>query len=165
MKRQIVVIVVIAALLPWTRAQSLGSSACSLISNAELEKITGSKLTEQPYLYNFPSGGSSCTYQRGQVQLVVFSGAGHEKKYDDYVRSNYAKIVKNGAPDMTKHPVSGVGSSAYFMSPKTPSAILVVNKGIHTLAIAMVAHNGKPESMQPTLVSIAKTAAARLGLL
>jgi len=146
-------------------ANAAGSSACTLISNAEIEKITGEKLTEQPYLYNFPGGGSSCTYQRGQVQLVVFSGVGHEKRYDEYVKSNFAKLVKNGAPDMKKHPVSGVGGSAYFMSPWMPSAILVVNKGIHTLAIAMVAHNGKPESLQPTLIAIAKTASSRLGIL
>jgi hypothetical protein len=146
-------------------AEPAANSACALITTAELETIVGVKLTEEPYLYNFPGGGSSCTYQRGQVQLVVFSGAGHEKKYEEYVKSNFAKLVKSGAPDMTKHPVSGVGSAAYFMSPRMPSAILVVNKGIHTLAIAMVAHNGKPESLQPVLISIAKKASSRLGLL
>jgi len=158
--------ILLAVILSLTHIGPLSSSACSLITTAELEKITGKNLADQkPYLYNFPGGGSSCTYASAQIQLVVFSGVGSGKKYDDYVRSNYAKMVKNGAPDMTKHPVSGVGSSAYFMSPRVPSAILVVSKGIHTLAISLVASNGKPESVKPTLIAIAKIASARLGLL
>jgi len=157
----------IAALVVSSNAHAVGSSACSLVTMAELEKLTGAKFdkNEQPYLYNFPGGGSSCTYGRSQIQIVVYSGVGSGKKYEEYVKSNYAKLVKSGSPDMTKHAVTGVGSSAYFMSPRMPAAILVVNKGIHTFAVNMVAHNGNPESLKPTLIAVAKVAASRLGLL
>jgi hypothetical protein len=160
-------LVVMAMLMTATKSYALGASACSLVTTAEIEKVTGTKFekTEKPYLYNFPGGGSSCTYAHSQIQLVVYSGAGSEKKYEEYVRSNYAKMVQHGAPDMTKHPVSGVGGSAYFMSPRMPSAILVVHKGLNTFAVQMVAHNNNPESLKPTLIALAKIAATRVGLL
>jgi len=160
-------VVMMAVVLSPARTHALGASACSLVTRAELEKITGTKFdsTEKAYLYNFPGGGSSCTYARSQIQIVVYSGVGSEKKYEQYVKANYAKMQASGAPNMTKHPVSGVGNSAYFMSPRMPAAILVVSKGLNTFAVNMVAHNGNPESLKPALIAVAKIVASRVGLL
>ena len=148
-----------AATNPFSESMS-AASACSLISTSALEKIVGEKMEAKPNAYSLPGGnGSTCTFQGGQIQLMLFSGAGSTKRFQDYLSNSLLRASKTGAPDVTKHPVSGIGSSAYYMNPKPPVALLVVSSGSSTLGISMVAHYGvKAESLKPKLIAIAKSA-------
>ena len=137
--------------------------ACSLVSTAEIERVIGKKLEAKPSVYSLPGDGSTCTYQGGQIQIVVFSGMGSDKKYDAYLANSMKSAARTGAPDQRRFPVSGVGRSAYYTCPKPAVAILVVNTGSHTVGVSMVkSYDMTAESLKPKLMAIAKTAASRL---
>jgi hypothetical protein len=66
--------------------------------------------------------------------------------------------------------VAGIGDSAYLMFMKsgptqepTDHAILVVHQGVHTVAVSLAAERKQsPQSLQPTLTTMAKAALAKL---
>lgn len=138
--------------------------ACSLVTTPEIERIIGKPLEGKPYAYDFPGGdGSTCTYQGGQIQIVVFSGAGSGQKYDSYLANSLKKAARTGAPDLKKYRVSGIGRSAYYTFPKPQVGILVVDVGRHTVGVSMVTSFGvSGETLKPKLLSLAKAAIAKL---
>ncbi|HUQ99045.1 MAG TPA: hypothetical protein VM166_06285 [Gemmatimonadaceae bacterium] len=140
-----------------TSVYSSAAAACSLVTTAEVERAVGHRVEEKPYAYNFPTGGSSCTYARTQVQIVVFSGAGSDQKYNSYLTSSRVTDAK-------KVPVSGIGRSAYFLFPNNKNTVILsVNVGGSTVGVSMVAPFGTPlDTLKPKLMAMARAVAARL---
>ena len=134
---------------------------CSLLTNAEIKQVTGRnnsfELNEEPY-----AAGSVCDFGGGVVTIRIFSGAKAEE--------GIAWTLKNYKVDnMKKNPVAGVGPGAYVMyfKPDNPyqdtAAILVAKAGARMFMMSLAAPDGKTaESVQPQLVTLAKTVAERL---
>jgi hypothetical protein len=136
------------------------SPACALISKDEFASITGRRLDGDADGTQLTNGGSACDYDSGNVTL--FSGPKSEASWDAY--------LKNWKKDKTpRQPVAGVGESAYLMYPAPRDkhegryAVLVVRQGVHTMAVALETQaNETPQSLQPKLMTMAKTALAKL---
>ena len=145
-------------------ARTKGETAiktCSLLTNTEIKEVTGRKnawdLNEEPY-----AAGSVCDYGGGVVTIRIFSGAKAEESID-WTLKNYK--VEN----MKKNPIAGFGSGAYVMYFKPDNqyqdtaAILVARAGARMFMMSLAAPDGKTaESVQPQLVTLAKTVAERL---
>jgi hypothetical protein len=171
-KQSLLLLGVLPFAIAWTDpakpdpASVAGGSACTLVSTAELERITGDSLEAKPYLYSYPDGkGSTCTYMSRQIQLVLFTGTGSEKRYDEYIEGQLSKVPKHIQVDRTRKPASGVGSSAYYLHPNQVTCILVVKKGLNTFAVSMVKRKETVETIDARLLAAAKIAASRMSLL
>jgi hypothetical protein len=134
--------------------------ACKLLSNDEVVKLTGRKSYTPPEGVQLRDGGSSCTWDSG-VNINLFSGPKSAEQHE--------AMVKAFKQDKTpRQAVSGLGDSAYataWMGNKYQGnhAVLVVRKGVHTIGISLEAQGGQtPQSVQPTLMTVAKAALARL---
>jgi hypothetical protein len=145
-------------------ARTKGETAvktCSLLTNAEIRGVTGRKnswdLTDEPY-----EAGSVCDYGGGVVTIRIYSGPRAEESID-WTLKNY-KVA-----NMKKNPIAGFGSGAYVMyfvpdnTYQDTAAILVARAGARMFMISLAAPDGKTaESVQPQLVTLAKTVSERL---
>ena len=137
------------------------SAACALLSNDEVVKITGQRSYQQPTGTQLTNGGSACDYD--DVNLTLFSGPKSGEHYEALLKN----FKKDKAP---RTPVSGIGDSGYLMvqtsgptSAPNRHAVLVVRHGPHTMAVSLEAQKAEmPESLQPKLMSMAKTVLAKL---
>ena len=147
----------------WSTSGAQAPSACSLMTNAEIEKLTGRRFYSDPEPTSLASGaGSACTYGTGKAQIVLFSGPKPQELWNNYLK-NFGKDKE------AKHPVPAAGDGAYIMYPKPRDeyedtiGLLVVHAGPHTLGISLAAAKGEPaESVQPKLVALAKAVVAKL---
>jgi hypothetical protein len=136
------------------------STACALLTDDEIVKISGRRSYSKPEGTKLTNGGSACDYSGANVTL--FSGPKSDESYE--------ALLKNFKKDQTPRvPVAGIGDRAYFMAPKPRDEyegryqMLVVKKGAHTFAIALEAQkNESTESLQPKVMALAKMALARL---
>jgi hypothetical protein len=142
-----------------TRTET-GIKTCSLLSNAEIKQVTGRnqpyELDEAPY-----EAGSLCDFG-GVVTIRLFSGPKADEQIDGTLK-NYK------VPNMKKNPISGFGGDAYVMhfvpadKYQDQAAILVGKSGDRTFMMSLAAPDGKtPESVQPQLITLAKTVSDRL---
>ena len=138
-----------------------GPSACSLLTRADVHKATGKDPYDNPTETPL-AGGTACMI--GDAQLMLFSGPDSWQRYENFLKG--FKADKD-----PRKPVSGIGDRAYILFPaprnsyqrENPSAVLVVQRGPHTLALSQQADRGKPaESTQPVLTSLMKVAIAKL---
>src|SRR5690349_12218578 len=83
------------------------AQACSLLTNAEVTKITGRRLYDDPDETTL-AGGSACTYGGGEAQIILFSGGNSEERFNSFLKG----FGKENEP---KQPVSGIGDSAYVI--------------------------------------------------
>jgi hypothetical protein len=156
--------IALAALLAssaWSASGAQSPSACSLMTKAEIEKFTGT-LYGDPEPTSLVGGGSACTYGGGEAQIVMFPGPKSEELWNNYLK-NFGKDKE------AKHPVPEAGDGAYVIYPKPRDeyedtiGLLVVKAGANTLGISMAAKKGEPgESVQPRLVTLAKTVVAKV---
>lgn len=135
--------------------------ACTLLTNAEIKEQTGRdqawELNDEPY-----DMGSACDYGGGTVTLRVYSGSKPEDEVN-WTLKNYK------VDDQKKHPISGFGAGAYviYYTPQNKyqdvAAILVGRAGVRMFMLSLSAPEGKSaESVQPQLIDLGKTVAARL---
>jgi hypothetical protein len=147
----------------WSTSGAQAPPACSLMTNAEIEKITGRRLYSDSEPTSLAGGaGSACTYGAGGAQIVLFSGPKSQELWNNFLK-NFGKEKE------AKHPVPAAGDGAYIMYPKPRDeyedtvGVLVVKAGPHTLGISLAAAEGEPaESVQPRLVTLAKAVVAKL---
>src|SRR5688572_26602952 len=59
--------------------------ACSLLTNAEVAKITGRRLSDAPGATALVGGGSACTYGLGAAQIILFSGEKSEERFNTFL--------------------------------------------------------------------------------
>ena len=137
-----------------------GPSACSLLTRADVKKVTGRDPyedgTERPL-----AGGTNCSVG---VELLLLSGPDSFQRYENLLKG--FKADKD-----PRKPVSGLGDRAFMLYPEprnsyqreNPPAVLVVQRGQHTLALSDQAGTGKPaDSLQPVLTALMKVALAKL---
>jgi hypothetical protein len=143
------------------RDSSGTGDAGSLLTNADVERITGSRLYGDPEPTAL-AGDSACTYGGAAAQVILFSGEGSGERIDAFVRGF-------GQGDEPRHPASGAGDGAYVMHPKPQNAyrdtigLLVVPLAGHPLGITLAAEDGQPaESVQPSLVALANAVVPKL---
>jgi len=138
-----------------------GPPACSLLTAADVQKVTGRAPFDKPTQMPI-AGGTTC--QIDDSGLIVMSGSDSWQRYE-----NYLKAFK--ADKDPRKSVSGIGDRAFVMFPtprnsyqkENPFAVLVVQRGPHTLALSQQADRGKPpESTEPVLMSLMKSVLARL---
>jgi hypothetical protein len=141
-------------------AQGQTPAACSLLSNADVEKVTGRHLYTDPDQTSLADAGSACTFDIAQV--ILFSGDRSEERWTAYVR-------RWGHGDEPRLPVSGVGDRAYVFYPKPRDqyegvhAVVVVRVGQHTIGVSVEAEEGQPaESVRPQAIALARMVAAKL---
>jgi hypothetical protein len=160
---------VLLASVTWSPLPAQGQSgktakaiaACSLLSNAEVAKVTSRQLFTAPEATSLAGGaGSGCTFD--VAQLVLFSG--------DNAEENWEAFLKNYRHDKDKrYPLEGIGERAYGFYPKPrdkyedTNAFVVVKLGQHMIAVSVAAEEGKPaESVQPHAVALAKIVVSKL---
>jgi hypothetical protein len=128
--------------------------ACSLLTKAEVEALTGRHFYTEPDLTQLRGGGTACTYD--DAQIMVFSGPNSEESFNSL-------LAAFGHGNEVKHPVLGFGEGAYIIYP-TPRdkyegnhGVLVAKVTSHTLAISLEAEGEKPaESVRPALERFAR---------
>jgi hypothetical protein len=134
--------------------------ACKLLSNDEVVKLTGRPSYVEPEGVQLAGGGSSCTWDAG-VNINLYSGRHAAQNMEGLMKS--FKIEK--APRQT---VAGIGDSAtmtHMMLGKYQGnhALLTVRKGEHVMGISLEAKESEtPQAVEPKLITVAKTALARL---
>jgi hypothetical protein len=135
-------------------------TACGLLTNDEVVKMTGRKSYTPPEGVQFKNGGSSCTWDSG-VNINLFSGPQSAEQHEGLMKAFKADKTPREA-------VAGVGDSAFataIMGNKYQGnhALLVVRKGPHTMGMTLEAKEPEtPQSVRPKLVTIAKAALAKL---
>ena len=137
--------------------------ACSLMTNAEVEKIIGRRLFNQPEPKAVVGGtGSACTYGEGSARIVLFQGDGSEERWNAFLKSL-------GGESERKYPVAGVGEGAYALFPRPrseseePVAFLVVKVGRDTLGVSMQLDKSmSPNAVPPELVTLTKAVLGKL---
>jgi hypothetical protein len=134
--------------------------ACKLLTNDEVVKLTGRKSYTPPEGVQLRDGGSSCTWDSG-VNINLFTGPKSVEQHESMLKA----FKQDKTP---RQAVPGLGDSAYataWMGNQYQGnhAVLVVRKGAHTMGISLEAQGGQtPQSAQPTLMTVAKAALARL---
>jgi hypothetical protein len=146
------------ALQPVAPADSL--HACDLVSNAEVQKVTGRPIKRPPDRSgNVQMTHSACSFREARVWIALSSTARGAAKHVEQ------ELVVGGF-DMTKQPVAGVGDSAVIhFKPKgrDPAGLLVAYAGTRTLTVAVKMEAGQPsDSARPLAADLAKVALARL---
>jgi hypothetical protein len=147
----------------WSTSGAQAPSACSLATNAEIEKLTGRRLYSDPEPTSLAGGaGSACAYGTGKAQIVLFSGPRSQELWNGYLKTF-------GKDKEARHPTPAAGDGAYIIYPKPRDkyedtiGLLVVSAGSHTLGISLAAETGQPaESVQPGLVALANAVVAKL---
>jgi hypothetical protein len=143
-----------------TKAPAGSIHACDLLSNAEVEKVTGRPSSKPPSrLSDAGSTQSYCGFRDAAVRVTLFSKMSAAEKH-------VYQELEVGGFDKAKHAVAGVGDSAaiYFTAKgKDPAGFMVIHAGARTLTIGVRGDQGKPaESAQPFAVGLAKIALAKL---
>ena len=149
-----------AGLAAQTRPPAGSIQACDLLSNAEVEKVTGRPSRKSPSrLSDDGSTQSYCGFRDAAVRVTLFSKMSAAQKH-------VYQELEVGGFDKEKHAVAGVGDSAamYFMAKgKDPAGFMVIHAGTRTLTIGVRGDQGQPsESVQPFAVGLAKIALAKL---
>ncbi len=134
--------------------------ACSLLSNADVEKVTGRPSRKPPNPQsNIQMTHSACSFRDARVWIALSSNASAAQKHVEQ------ELVVGGF-DQAKHAVTGVGDSAtiYFKPKgKAPGGLMVTYAGTRAVTIGVKVDEGQPsESAQPLAVGLAKIALAKL---
>ncbi len=142
------------------KARADGIHACELLSNADVEKVTGrpSRKPSDPHS-NVQMTYSACSFRDARVWIALSANASQALKHVEQ------ELVVGGF-DQAKHGVTGVGDSAtiYFKPKgKAPAGLMVTYAGTRAVTIRVKVDEGQPsESAQPLAVGLAKIALAKL---
>ena len=130
--------------------------ACTLLRYSDLKSIPEKDTVNQSSSWPVKGGQASfCNYARGLIQVVLVTGSSPEQGYTDWLKRNLKGEIK-------KEPVSGLGRSAYYMTPRKNIAVVVVNGGSYTVGVTMVGGYGvTADQLKPKVMAFAKAAAAR----
>jgi len=133
--------------------------ACDLVSNAEVERVTGRHLTDDPgRLGTVQHTESACDFWKAETQVALISTPLPHK--------TVSRIMEGNGFDQTPHAVPGVGDSAsiYFtLKGKEPESFLVAYVRSRTLTVRVKPNPGQPaESAQPYAIGLARIAAGKV---
>ena len=150
----------VSRLAAQTSAPADGIHACDLLSNTDVEKVTGRPVQKpQDRLSDVGKTQSFCSFRDARVWIALFSSTSASQKHVN-------QELEVGGFDKTKQAVAGVGDSAaiYFRPKgKDPRGILVAYAGDRTLTVGVKMDAGQPsDSARPFATGLAKIALAKL---
>ena len=138
--------------------QASGPHACSLLSDADILRITGkpNHFKTPPDQSEMPNGGSVCNYVHLDMTLTP-----------RVTKQNFEANRKSAGTErnVTIEPASGVGEEAYFyVKSRTSSANvgIVFRSGSYQVALGDRVRTDSVAWLKPKLVELAKIAAAKL---
>lgn len=131
--------------------------ACALLTKDDIKKLTGR--TDRQLASrdedSLPGGGSSCTYSSTPLLEIGLSPGASQKTFS----AARQHLIQQGEK---VQPVSGVGDEAYFESTQNYGRVYV-RVGQRRLWVSMeVVPPVSAESVQPTVLALAKAAAEKL---
>ena len=137
-----------------------GIHACDLLSNADVEKVTGRPSRKPPdRLADVQMTHSFCSFRDARVWIAISTKVSAAQKH-------VYQELEVGGYDKANHAVAGLGDSAaiYFRPEgKDPRGLLVVHAGSRTLTVGVKMDAGQPsDSALPFAVGLAKVALAKL---
>ena len=135
-----------------------GIHACSLVSEAEIQRVTGTtnRMSTPPSRSDAPNGGTQCNYVGLDIALTPGVTA-----------QNFESNRKSAAQqrNTTTEPVSGVGEEAYYYVRTRSSSSnvgVVFRVGTYQVALGDSVPSDSVEKFKPKVVELAKIAAAKL---
>ena len=141
-------------------AQGTTPTACSLVDAAELMRITGRKdvLKQGPVPSepgDTPKGITECEFLGFSLSLTE----GMTPQWFERSRADQRKTI-------TTEPVTGVGEEAYYWWDPRPGTYrqvgIALRKGTSRLVVMDLAPSDSIEALKPVLLSVAKSAAAKM---
>ena len=132
--------------------------ACSLVSEADIQRITGTanRMNTPPSRADSPSGGTQCNYVGLDIALTPGVNA-----------QNFQTNRKSAAQqrNTTTEPLAGVGDEAYYYVRTRSSSSnvgVVFRVGTYQVALGDSVPSGSVEKFKPKIVELAKIAATKL---
>jgi hypothetical protein len=141
-----------------TRAGRQAIHACSLVSEADLQRITGTtnRPTSPPSRTETPNGATQCNYVGLNIALTPGVNA------QNFQANRQSAAQQRGT---VTEPLAGVGEEAYyFVRARTSSSQVgvVFRVGTHQVALGDSIPSASVDQFKPKLVELAKVAAAKL---
>ena len=135
-------------------AQAAGAHACSLLTDADIARITGrpNRVNIPPERSEMPNGSTTCNFVGLDITLTPRVTA-----------QNFETNRKSAAqqPNTTTEPLSGVGDEAYFYVRTRPSSSnvgIVFRTGLNQIALGDRVRSDSVAWFKPKLVELAKLA-------
>ncbi len=148
----------VIAQAPASAPKGAGTHACSLVSEAEIQRVTGTTngMNTPPSRSDAPNGGTQCNYVGLDIALTPGVNA-----------QNFESNRKSAAQqrNTTTEPLTGVGDEAYFYVRTRSSSSnvgVVFRVGTYQVALGDSVPSESVEKFKPKVVELAKIAAARL---
>lgn len=142
-----------------SKASADGTVACDLLSNADVQKVTGRTSRKPPNpIVEAKNRWSHCNFREAEIWVGLFPTASTAQKHV------YQEVVVGGLEE-ARHAVAGVGDSAaiYYRAKGEPRGLLVTYRGTRGLTVQVDMDPGQPpESALPYAVQLAKIALAKL---
>lgn len=143
-----------------SKAPADGTVACDLLSNADVQKVTGRTSRKPPSpIVEAKNKWSHCNYRDAEIWVGLFPTASTAQKHV------YQEIVVGGLEEV-RHAVAGVGDSAaiyHRAKGKDPRGLLVAYAGRWGLTVQVDMGPRQPsEAARPYAVGLAKIALAKL---
>jgi hypothetical protein len=123
---------------------------CSLLTQAQVEKVLGRKIYETGG--TLIAGGAVCDFDGDEAQVMLFNGAKGEANWD-------ALLKRFGHANAKRTPVPGLGAPAYVIYPPPKNeyqatvAMVVVKTAPGTLVVSSSVKKGEPaeKALEPTV--------------
>jgi hypothetical protein len=135
-----------------------GIHACSLVSETEIQRVTGTtnRTNTPPFRGDAPGGGTQCNYAGLDIALTPGVTA-----------QNFESNRKSAAQqrNTATEPLAGVGDEAYYYVRTRASSSnvgIVFRVGSYQVALGDRVPADSVETFKPKIVELAKIAAARL---
>jgi hypothetical protein len=146
------------ALAPSASEGQAAVHACSLVSEADIQRVTGTtnRMNTPPSREDAPGGGTQCNYVGLDIALTPGVNAQN-------FRSNRASAGQQA--NTTTEPLAGVGEEAYYYVRTRSSSSnvgVVFRVGTYQVALGDRVPADSVEKFKPKLVELAKIAAAKL---
>lgn len=126
-------------------------SACTLLTNADIEKVTGRKMFTEATLM---LGGALCGFD--VAQLIVFLGEDAEQRWENMLKSF-------GHQNEKRFPVPELSDTAYAFYPKPKTefedtnAFVVVKADRQVVVLSVASEARQPaQAMQPQAIELTK---------
>lgn len=139
-------------------SQAAGLHACSLLSDADILRITGTRnqLNTPPARSEMPNGSTVCNFVGLDITLTP-----------RVTKQNFEANRKSAGTERntTVEPTSGVGEEAYFYVRSRPSSSnvgIVFRSGSYQVALGDRVRSDSVAWFKPKVVELAKVAAAKL---
>ena len=159
-----IVCAILAAANPPAAAEETTVSAtevCELLGNAEVERVTGQKMYNEPTPMSLKGGaGALCGFDNAQV--IVFTGKNSKRLWSSLLEGfGYGSVQNHRVPDL------GDGAYSFYYVPENKyqdaGTFIVVSNNERTFAVSVAAEEGQPaQSTEAKAIELAKIVMTKL---